>query len=184
MDPINPWIDPSETRRMAESLRGPARQPITAPDDAGFDDSFVGFSEVPVASADDPQAPALPTIESQDAPAQPAETAPAPVDACPRFGWLRECFGALGHFIYRDDGVLVCNDGEYGAYHFIARDLSCAEGGSQRVRLRILANAVLEIIAVETNGTRLWLGVVVPTPLEPESVRKIRQQWLADGTGE
>lgn len=181
MDPINPWIDPSETRRMAESLRGPARQPITAPDDAGFDDSFVGFSEVPVAPGDDSQAPALPTLASRDKPAR--HTDPAPVDACPRFDWLRECFGALGHFIYREDGVLVCNDGGYGAYHFIARDLSCAKGGSQRVRLRILANAVLEIIAVEIHGSRLWLGVVVPTPLEPESIRRIRQQWLADGAG-
>jgi len=192
MDPINPWLDPGETRRMAEQLRGPARQPITSPDEAGFDDSFVGFSGMDAGPAEEPPPQAEsaasakvpdparvlePVSEPTPAPAVP--DAPA-VASCPNFGWLCEGFGATGHFIFREDGELVCDDGKYGAYHFLARDLARTRGAGQHVRVRILADAVLEILPVETQGGLSWLGIVVPEPLSPESLRQIHLRWFAD----
>lgn len=44
MDPVHPWVDPSEMRRLAEALmQAPAKQPH-APDDAGFGGDFVGYA--------------------------------------------------------------------------------------------------------------------------------------------
>lgn len=44
MDPINPWLDPVEVRRMAERLMRPVRDPAVAVSDAGFDEAFVGYA--------------------------------------------------------------------------------------------------------------------------------------------
>lgn len=44
MDPINPWLDPAEVRRMAERLIRPAAEPVALAGEAGFGASFVGFA--------------------------------------------------------------------------------------------------------------------------------------------
>lgn len=44
MDPVHPWVDPSEMRRLAESLLlAPAKAP-EAPEGAGFGGDFVGYA--------------------------------------------------------------------------------------------------------------------------------------------
>jgi len=43
MDPINPWLDPVEVRRLAERLMTPLRNPDLVVSDAGFDPVFVGY---------------------------------------------------------------------------------------------------------------------------------------------
>ncbi len=44
MDPIHPWVDPGEMRRMAEALLLPPVAQASAPDDAGFGGEFVGYA--------------------------------------------------------------------------------------------------------------------------------------------
>jgi hypothetical protein len=50
--------------------------------------------------------------------------------------------------------------------------------------VRILANAVLEIIPVETRAGVSWLGVVVAAALSEDAIRQIHLRWLADGAGD
>jgi hypothetical protein len=44
MDPINPWLDPVEVRRLAERLMRPVRDPALSCTEAGFGATFVGFA--------------------------------------------------------------------------------------------------------------------------------------------
>ena len=43
MDPVNPWLDPSEVRHLAEQLLRPIAPAKISAADPGFDSSFVGF---------------------------------------------------------------------------------------------------------------------------------------------
>ncbi len=102
MDPINPWLDPVEVRRMAERLLKPVADPVRSVVDAGFDEGFVGFDAgAPPVRAQatqviparivppHPEPPPLPPREpvaAEDVP-HPApvavETAPVPVVEAP-----------------------------------------------------------------------------------------------------
>lgn len=71
MDPINPWLDPVEVRRMAERLMRPDRTAAAPPTEAGFGEGFEGFAESPAPA----QQPVSPPVES---PAPPADPLPEP----------------------------------------------------------------------------------------------------------
>lgn len=45
MDPVNPWLDPSEVRHLAEQLLRPVTPTHLAAADPGFDKTFVGFTD-------------------------------------------------------------------------------------------------------------------------------------------
>ena len=45
MDAVNPWLDPSEVRHLAEQLLRPVAPAQLSAADPGFDDSFVGFTK-------------------------------------------------------------------------------------------------------------------------------------------
>lgn len=60
MDPIYPWLDPVEVRRLADRLMRPERQSTVAPADAGFDDGFVGFTGTQPFAATAPQPQIVP----------------------------------------------------------------------------------------------------------------------------
>ncbi len=45
MDPVNPWLDPSEVRHLAEQLLRPVAPARLAAADPGFDKGFVGFTD-------------------------------------------------------------------------------------------------------------------------------------------
>ncbi|MBK1881730.1 hypothetical protein JIN85_04850 [Luteolibacter pohnpeiensis] len=58
MDPINPWLDREEVRRLAERLMISVAQPRMTKPDAGFDLAFVGYeAEQPAPSPLPPQSP-------------------------------------------------------------------------------------------------------------------------------
>lgn len=88
MDPIYPWLDPIEVRRLADRLMKPTREPSVLVTEAGFDDGFVGFatgqSEAETASS---PAIAPPPITQPDppsvSPAAPAKIAPSPFTPAP-----------------------------------------------------------------------------------------------------
>ena len=44
MDQVNPWLDPSEVRHLAEQLLRPVAPARLAAADPGFDKAFVGFT--------------------------------------------------------------------------------------------------------------------------------------------
>lgn len=64
MDPIYPWLDPVEVKRLAESLLKPLRQPNLKVADAGFDAGFVGY-----ATGSSPQTKAPVVVSSLEIPA-------------------------------------------------------------------------------------------------------------------
>ncbi len=60
MDPIYPWLDPIEVRRLADRLMKPNHEPSVTVSDAGFDEGFVGFasSQAPPPASPLPPPPA------------------------------------------------------------------------------------------------------------------------------
>ena len=75
MDPINPWLDPIEVRRMADRLLRPVSDSTVTVADAGFDEEFVGYATertaVPAIVAG-PARVAVPPVESAENEAPPA----------------------------------------------------------------------------------------------------------------
>jgi hypothetical protein len=91
MDPVNPWLDPSEVRHLAEQLLRPVAPARLSAADPGFDASFIGFTSggavtvlpqpaeaAPVAGQQAaPRAPSVPPLPQADRPSgQPAASAP------------------------------------------------------------------------------------------------------------
>lgn len=60
MDPIYPWLDPIEVRRLADRLMRPERQSAVTVPDAGFDEGFVGFTGAQQAFVAAPQPQVVP----------------------------------------------------------------------------------------------------------------------------
>lgn len=181
MDPINPWIDPNETRRMAERLMRPSREPVVAPDETGFDDSFVGFSDLPdgVAEFATPE----PTPADQEPDASPA--GPPPPDAgnpslfSEQRAMLRERFDAMASFMIDSRGALLFHEGGYESFHFLARESAKSGVKPTAIRIKVGATAILEIIPIESDVGTNWLGVVLRKVPPADSVGNIRLHWLA-----
>lgn len=70
MDPVHPWVDPSEMRRLAEALMlAPAKAPET-PEGAGFGGDFVGYAGPATSTATAPTAAPAPTPKTPKVPAE------------------------------------------------------------------------------------------------------------------
>lgn len=189
MDPIYPWLDPIEVRRLAERLMKPNREPTMVLADAGFGEGFVGYATGQVASlaaTPPPVSPPLreaPVAVAQPPPQQPENptTARGPfLDRITRFrDWMRHNFSATGIFILDREGAVIFDESSHGRLHFLARSLAIASrrpGASPgNVHVKIGAGATLEVIPVETAYGCLVLGAVVPEPLDPTSVRAVME---------
>jgi hypothetical protein len=196
MDPLEPWIDASAVRRMAERLLEPSGEPSIEPGpDAGFGMDFVGFAgdadaapEVvaPVALAEAPPRvfePVAPVAEVLPPPPAPVAVAVHErrgplLDRLARF---REALirhtGAQGVFILDREGKPVMEDPAFGKLHFLARSLAQAyrpeAGQAGNVHVKIGSSAVLEVVPVETPFGCLVLGAVVARPLSAAAVAEI-----------
>jgi len=186
MDPINPWLDPAEVRRLAERLMKPSAGPMLPISDAGFDDDFVGFAGVVsapqklpevVLETDDEETPKLPEPEPKQ-----AVTAPRGpfLERITRFrDWMRDAFGAAGVFLLDREGEVIFDEGGHGRLHPLARSLATAARGpgapARNVHVKVSAGATLEVIPVETAYGCLILGAVVSTPLPPASVTQVME---------
>ena len=189
MDPIYPWLDPVEVRRLAERLMTPDREPSIAFTDAGFGEGFVGYAVGQIASIPPPSPPPAPPPLEQ--PVTPAQTyslqseghtaARGPfLERIIRFrDWMRNNFSATGIFILDREGAVIFDESSHGRLHFLARSLALASrrpGASPgNVHVKIGAGATLEVIPVETAYGCLVLGAVVPDPLDPTSVRAVME---------
>lgn len=199
MDPINPWLDPVEVRRMAERLIRPISDPVTpAQEEAGFDSSFIGFASLTQAAVRPHSAP--PPVPAAPAPAAPQDPGEIPVATVvedpaasptpPPSGsfleriqkfrdWMHREFSASGVFILDRDGAVIFDESSHGRLHFLARSLAHASrkqsGSTANVHVKIGANVTLEVIPVETAYGCLVLGSVVPEPLAAAAVREVMQ---------
>lgn len=195
MDPLEPWIDASAVRRMAERLLADSNEPeVVAGPDAGFGAEFVGFAggapeRVAVVARE--ESPAL-IFEPVSVPAELAHpVAPAPAAASPegrgplweRLSRFRDALirhtGAQGVFILDREGKPVMEDPAFGKLHFLARSLAQAyrpvSGQAGNVHVKIGSNAVLEVVPVETPFGCLVLGAVMPRPLTAAAVAEIAE---------
>ncbi len=190
MDPVNPWLDADEVRRMAARLMKPARDPEVHVTDAGFDDDFVGFAnERPASPAPVPAPPALVSTPSPHAEPmkQPAPEAAEPspstargpfLERIRRFrDWMHREFSASGLFILDREGTVIFDESAQNRLYFLARSLALASRRpgttAANVHVKIGAGATLEVIPVETAYGCLVLGAVVPEALPPAAVSAV-----------
>lgn len=190
MDPIYPWLDPIEVRRMADRLMKPNCEPSVTAADAGFDAEFIGYATAhaaPVAPQPMVEEPALPAVASAEvADSVPVESenpliARGPfLDRITRFrDWMRYNFAATGVFILDREGAVIFDESNHGRLHFLARSLALASrrpgASAGNVHVKIGAGSTLEVIPVETAYGSLVLGAVVPESLAPASVEAVME---------
>lgn len=197
MDPINPWLDPVEVRRLAERLLKPVPDPAASVVDAGFDAGFVGYAGTRPASPAPATVPppvvaaASETVPQANPVVPPPVTLPATdvihttargpfLDRIQRFrDWMRHHFAASGIFILDREGAVIFDESSHGRLHFLARSLALAsrrQGSSAgNVHVKIGAGATLEVIPVETAYGCLVLGAVVPESLAPAAVTAVME---------
>lgn len=190
MDPINPWLDAAEVRRLAERLMQPAHNPGASVTDAGFDEAFEGFatSRPPAPIEVAPAGVSDFRNESRSDSGPPALTSPREpiassargpfLDRIHRFrDWMHHHFTATGIFILDREGAVIFDESNHGRLHFLARSLALASrrpgSSAGNVHVKIGAGATLEVIPVETAYGCLVLGAVVPESLSPASVTAV-----------
>ena len=193
MDPVNPWLDADEVRRMAARLLKPAGEPPVNVTDAGFDAGFVGFaSERSAAPVTQPAPVAPPSPPSPPVP--PVKTAAPPAAAEPlqstargpflerirKFrDWISLEFTASGLFILDREGAVIFDESAQSRLYFLARSLALASRrpgtSAANVHVKIGAGTTLEVIPVETAYGCLVLGTVVPEALPPAAVSAVMQ---------
>lgn len=196
MDPINPWVDANEVRRLAERLLTPSSQPDPTVRDAGFDAGFIGFASERAYAA--PAARPATTEVAATAPAPISVTASVPpvpspfeavieprttvrgpfLDRITRFrNWFVSEFSATGIFILDREGAVIFDDSGNGRLHSLARNLALAsrKPGSPpaNVHLKIGTRATLEVIPVETAYGYLVLGAIVQDTLPPAAIAEV-----------
>jgi hypothetical protein len=195
MDPVNPWLDADEVRRMAARLLNPVRDPAVNVADAGFDEGFVGFaserSSSPAPSSSQPVHDAAPDtpITPPNPPAEPFQQ-PAPPESPPstargpflerirRFrDWISQEFSAGGLFILDREGAVIFDESSQTRLYFLARSLALASRrpgtSAANVHVKIGAGTTLEVIPVDTAYGCLVLGAVVPEALTPAAVSSV-----------
>ena len=202
MDAVNPWLDPSEVRHLAEQLLRPPAPPQLSEADPGFTASFVGFMSAGSPPITAPQEPAriphaAPPEPLPPAPEIPVETPPPPqvphvFQAAPtppatpsrtRFleriqifrDWLAKNFRATDIFILDREGKVIFDESGHGRLHFMARNLALATRGSGNIHVKIGPASILEVIPCETPYGRIILGTIVPEALPSNHVVTITE---------
>ncbi|MGJ8633456.1 MAG: hypothetical protein ACSHX7_06005 [Luteolibacter sp.] len=199
MDPVNPWLDPSEVRHLAEQLLRPVSTEHLETTDAGFDSSFVGFAdpqkknasplpernegkEKPQPAPEPPPATTAAATVEPFTPQEPEAPQPPPPSKA-RFleriqifrDWLAKHFKATDIFILDREGKIIFDESGHGRLHFMARNLAVASTGSGNIHVKIGPSAILEVIPCETPYGRIVLGTLVPEALPPAHIRTITE---------
>lgn len=195
MDPVNPWLDPSEVRHLAEQLLRPVAPARLFAADPGFDSSFVGYmsSEAEVAPAERREqmetAPPVsaPPVDSEvpvyvpppRESLQPPPAAPSRTRFLERIqifrDWLAKNFQATDIFILDREGKVIFDESGHGRLHFMARNLALASRGSGNIHVKIGPASILEVIPCETPYGRIVLGAIVPESLPANHVQTITE---------
>lgn len=192
MDPVNPWLDPSEVRHLAERLLRPVPPAGLNAADPGFNASFVGFisaGEATTAREADAPPPTVrpkPPVPEPSLPvSQPAAEPPAALSRT-RFlerihifrDWLAKNFHATGIFILDSEGEVIFDESGHGRLHFIARSFTIASSGAGNVHIKVGPGAILEVIPCGTHRGRIVLGALVPDALPASQVLTITEALI------
>ena len=200
MDPLNPWLDPSEVRHLAEQLLRPVSPARLAAADPGFNPSFVGFTDPdrqsmetlppledakPFPALDVPeitfQTPALIEAISEPLPQIPEPPLTPEIRLKQRLAifqnWFSSRFQATEIFILGENGEVLFDESDHGRLHHMARNLnlSSQERQNLNVHVKIGPASVLELIPCETSMGRIVLGALVPATLPAASVSTISE---------
>lgn len=162
MDPISPWLDAAEVRRLATQLMMPNEgHSAAAAEDTDFAGGTSNFA-IPAPAVELP----LPIAEPP--------TFPQRAD---RFQeWMRETYHATEIFLLDGDGQLIFDDSSHGRLHFLARSLANKTGGpGGNVRLQINAGSTVELIPLRTENSVVILAAVVPKALSQSDVEAVRK---------
>jgi len=180
MDPINPWLDPSEVRHLAEQLLRPVPPARLAAADPGFAESFVGFTS-PGEAAPGPipagvhQAPPV----SEPIAAETTPSAPSPTRFLDRIEifreWLATNFQATDIFILDGKGKVIFDESGRERLHLLARNFANASSRPGDIRVKIGPGAVLELIPCDSHQGRIVLGTLVSEALPPSHVQAITE---------
>jgi len=91
--------------------------------------------------------------------------------------WLREQFAVRGMFLLDQEGVAIFDDGVNVKLQSLARNLAQASrlstGAGSNIHVKIEADAILEVIPVDTHYGLLVLGAVVPQAVPARGVALI-----------
>ena len=193
MDPIHPWLDPIEVRRLADRLMKPNQEPpVVTLADAGFNAEFVGYATDKISQPSAPpplpppvreEPPVQPPVQANEPPPQPEQPTGARgpfLDRITRFrDWMRHNFSATEIFILDREGAVIFDESIHGRLHFLARSLALASrrpgASAGNVHVKIGAGATLEVIPVETAYGCLVLGAVVPESLTQPSIAAVME---------
>ena len=191
MDPLHPWIDADEVRRLAARLMKPSRDPEVSVADAGFDEAFVGFATNRAATPAPAPKPVLsPPPLAPTPPVKPPVTPPPVAEPSPAAArgpflerirrlrdWMGTQYSASGIFILDREGVVIFDENGHNRLHFLARSLALASRRpgttAANVHVKIGSATTLEVIPVETAYGCLVLGAVVPEALPPAAVQSV-----------
>lgn len=186
MDPLNPWLNPSEVRQLAEQLLRPMTPKRLTATDPGFNSSFVGFTESNQQNTDDQpnaQKAEIAPVPSRTKSSPPAP--PAPVSEEERVqqrigilrAWLADRFRVGEIFILDENGDLLFQENDQEKLHQLAKNLSSdtSEHQGGNVHVQIGPGSVLEVIPAETAKGRVVLGALVPASLPAASVQTITE---------
>lgn len=201
MDPINPWVDAAEVRRMAERLLAPSQQPDPSFRDAGFDAEFIGYATggptsfaPPVTPTSAPASPPAPVAAGRTITPPPSAVALSSpfhsmadarkivrgpfLDRITRFrDWFAAEFSATGIFILDREGAVIFDENGNEKLHSLARNLAIASrkpgAPPANVRLKIGTRATLEVVPVDTAYGYLVLGAIVPEVLLPPAIAAV-----------
>lgn len=172
MDPINPWLDAAEVRRLAERLLLPARPAAPA----------IRSVEIP---------PPLPIISAPISKPQVVEVqnvvlAEKIVQKEDSFSailirfrqWLADEFSAKGIFILDGEGSVIFDESGNTSLHAVAHDLALASRKSGEeplnIRLPVGAHWSFEIILTEADAHSFSLAAIFPTVLAESDVQLIK----------
>jgi hypothetical protein len=182
MDTINPWLDASEVRQLAEKLIRPVEQTQVDSQDPGFDTSFIGFVETnwPAKEFDAPKITSTAPTSVIPQPVLPSTPIPPATNVSDsRFlsfrNSLSERLGAKEIFILNHTGAVIFDESHHGRLHFIARDLILQAGQPNNVRVKFGPSANLELIPCVSPQGLVILGALFPIPLSFEKITGIRQ---------
>lgn len=192
MDPVHPWVDPQEMRRLAEALMSAPAKPLAAADDAGFSGAFVGFAQgnvpqiiepspVTVAPAPEPVREVVvtpvPVPEPIDTVVEEALARPVVTKVRGPFlerlthfrEWLHKHGLVQGLFVLDKEGSVIFDDGDHERLHFMARSLAMAAKrspeGFGHVQMKVGSSSLMEVIPVDTVYGLMVLGLLVEHPL-------------------
>lgn len=188
MDPVHPWVDPQEMRRLAEALMSAPAKPMMTSEDAGFSGEFEGFAKGQTPPGIEPMSisatsvpdPVL-VIPAGRAPINPLVVEP-PIrlaigkvrgpflERISHFReWLHVRGLVQGLFVLDKDGAVIFDDGDHERLHFMARSLAMAAKrtaeGTGHVQMKVGSRSLLEVIPVDTAYGRMVLGLLVEQPL-------------------